>query len=78
MSKLSNWLERYLKNGCRNVAVLLAIAGVVLVVGAFGFARSAACYDCIPTFCGHSAECPGKCFCAIPMGSATGTCSGTR
>ena len=35
---------------------------------------SARCTACIPTFCGHSAECPGACACAIPMGEATGTC----
>lgn len=33
---------------------------------------------CVATFCGYSSECPGDCVCAIPMGDATGYCTGTR
>ena len=58
----------------RKLALVLALALVAL-----GFAAPRAeCDHCIPTFCGHSAECPGACVCAIPLGKATGSCMGTR
>lgn len=51
-----------------------------LLAWAFGWIAPdmAHCYDCVATFCGSSAECLDGCFCAIPMGEATGYCVGTR
>jgi hypothetical protein len=62
----------------RPTALGIALAAALLLV-AFGLgAPRAECDGCLPTFCGHSAECSGDCVCAIPMGEATGTCMGTR
>ena len=51
----------------------LAFAGVLALRS-----EPAVCSTCLPTFCGASSECPPGCFCAIPLGEATGHCSGTR
>jgi hypothetical protein len=57
--------------------LLLAIVAVVTLLA--GNPKPAECQGgCLPTFCGSSAECPGPCICAIPMGKATGSCMGTR
>lgn len=55
--------------------VMLLLFGIALAVFV---ARDAKCSWCVANFCGSSAECPGGCVCAIPMGEATGHCSGTR
>lgn len=41
-------------------------------------APPARCSNCIPTFCGTTADCLTGCVCAIPIGEATGFCMGTR
>jgi hypothetical protein len=48
------------------------------LMAAFLLAKAAPCSDCIPTFCGHSTECPQNCVCVIPTGEATGFCAGLR
>jgi len=56
-------------------AAAFLISGALI---AFAFTKDAHCEWCIATFCGTSAECPGRCVCAIPQGSATGHCMGIR
>lgn len=59
--------------------LIVIVAGLVIgFVAGWLSVRTARCSDCIPTFCGTSSECPGRCVCAIPMGQATGYCAGTR
>lgn len=63
--------------GGRLVSMKALIIAATLAFGLF-FPAPADCEWCVRTFCGTSNECPSNCVCAIPMGEATGYCSGTR
>lgn len=62
------------------IHIIPVLAGVLLAVGLIfaGFSAGpspAECREgCLPTFCGHDSECPGRCSCWVEIGSATGRC----
>lgn len=58
--------------------VALFVAMIALVLAALLWSRPVQCSACIGQFCGFSSQCPTSCFCAIPIGAATGACFGTR
>lgn len=58
--------------------IVIAAAAAIAAIAVWAARPACAQGGCLPTFCGTSSECPPGCFCAIPLGSATGTCSGTR
>jgi hypothetical protein len=55
--------------------VLITAAALLLGLGIIGTTQPASCNACIPIFCGPG-SCPTGCWCAVPMGKATGTCMG--
>jgi len=56
------------------LCLILLTAGLTLG-GAVWLATPAQCQgDCLPTFCGFDADCPGPCRCYVPQGKATGEC----
>jgi hypothetical protein len=55
------------------VAIVTGAAATLLLT--LALAKPAACFNCLPTFCGNDSECPGSCRCYIPNGKATGHCN---